>query len=394
MESSKEIENQRLNDYLGRVRAIAPLIREHSAQSESEAQLAPAIAEAFHDAGLYRIFLPAQMDGGDLTLPQSLRIYEEAASIDGSAGWNLAISSGGPLFGAFVSREVFQEIFADRRSVSCGSLNPTSQAVAVPGGFRYSGRATYASGSAQATWLMANAIVLTDGQPEFVDGIPAMRVGLFPIKDAKILQTWSVSGMRGTGSNDCVFADVFVPEAFTYESMTPKPKWDRGAFSNIPLMVQLGGSLAAVALGVARHAIEALKTIAMAKVPTATRATLRERPLAQMQVAQAEGLLRAARAYLYEANDEIWRKGEHKEDFDFAACADARLASVTAAKFAAQAVDLVYDAAGLTSIQTSSAIEHCWRDAHTITQHVVLSSGRYEIIGRVLFGLNPDTPII
>jgi indole-3-acetate monooxygenase len=394
MEASTTIDNDRLNDYLGRIRKIAPLISEHATESEHESQLAPAIAEAFHAAGLYRIFLPLEMDGGDLTIPEALRLYEEAATIDGSTGWNLAISSGGPLFGSFVARDVFQKIFADRRSVTCGSLSPNSQAVKVDGGFRYTGRATYASGSAQATWLMANAIVLSEGQPQFVDGLPAMRVGLFPIKDAKILQTWSVSGMRGTGSNDCVFENVFVPEAFTYESFTPAPKWNRGALSYIPLMVQLGGGLAAVALGVARHAIEAFKKIAMSKVPTATRSTLRERPMAQIQIAQAEGLLRAARAYLYDVSDDVWLKGERGEKFDFTACADARLAAVTAAKFAAQAVDLVYDAAGLTSIQTSSDIERCWRDSHTITQHVVLSTGRYEVVGRVLLGLNPEGPVI
>src|SRR6202023_165244 len=112
-------------------RKIAPLIRDHAAQSEREAQLAPAIAEAFHDSGLYRIFLPAEMDGGDLTIPQSLRVLEETASIDGAAGWILASGSGGPLFGSFVAREVFEKIFGDRRAVACGSLNPTAQAIPV-----------------------------------------------------------------------------------------------------------------------------------------------------------------------------------------------------------------------------------------------------------------------
>jgi len=200
--------------------------------------------------------------------------------------------------------------------------------------------------------------------------------------------------MRGTGSNDCVFENVFVPEQFTYEAFTARPKWDRGAFSNIPLLVLLGGSLAAVALGVARHAIEALKTFAMAKVPAASRSTLRERPLAQMQIGQAEGLLGAARAYLYQSNEETWRKGQRNEEFDLMARAEARLASVTAAKLAAQAVDLVYDAGGLTSIQTARDIERCWRDAHTITQHITLSTGRYEVVGRILLGLNPENPIV
>ena len=105
-------------------------------------------------------------------------------------------------------------------------------------------------------------------------------------------------------------------------------------------------------------------------------------------------MLQAARAYLYQANEDVWRKGGNGATFDAPTRAAARLASVTAAKLAAQAVDLIYDAAGATSIQTSSDIERCWRDAHAITQHVLLSTGRFEIVGRVLLGLDPDSPII
>ena len=58
----------------------------------------------------------------------------------------------------------------------------TSQAIPVEGGFRFSGKATYASGSAQASYLMAAALVLRDGAPQFVDGVPTLRAGFFPIK--------------------------------------------------------------------------------------------------------------------------------------------------------------------------------------------------------------------
>jgi alkylation response protein AidB-like acyl-CoA dehydrogenase len=104
--------------------------------------------------------------------------------------------------------------------------------------------------------------------------------------------------------------------------------------------------------------------------------------------------LQAARAYLYQAYDEAWRKGAEAAVFDAPARAAARLASVTAIKLAAKAVDLVYDAAGTTAIQTSCDIERCWRDIHAITQHVILSTGRLEIIGRVLLGLPAGSPII
>jgi alkylation response protein AidB-like acyl-CoA dehydrogenase len=382
-------------DYLERVRGLAPLVRAHAARSEEIAQLAPEIAEAFHEAGLYRILLPARLEGGELTLPESLRVFETVARLDGSAGWNLSICADGPLFGHFISRQAFEEIFGDRRAVLAGSLNPTTtRAVPCDGGWRYSGKASYVSGSAQASWIMTAGVVLRDGSPGLVGDVPVMRAGIFPMARCKILSTWAVSGMRGTGSNDCVFEEVFVPDGFTYEWPNPRPTWSAGPFSAIQLATQLGGGLASIVLGVAQHAIDALKEIAVAKVPLGTRATLAERPLAQMQLAQAEGWLRAGRTYLYAANDEVWRLGGSGAAFDAPERAAARLAAVTAVKLAAQAVDLVHDAAGMNAVQTSCDIERCWRDVHTMTQHVILGTGRFEVIGRVLLGLPPGSPII
>ena len=353
------------------------------------------VADALHRAGMFRIFLPRSMGGGELTIPDSLRLIEEIARIDASVGWNLAICSAGPLFGQCLSRDVYEKIYGDPRGVIAGSLNPmTSQATAVEGGWRFSGKATYASGSGHATYLVAAAVVVRDGTPQIVDGFPMLRAGLFPIEHAKILNTWSTAGMRGTGSNDCVFKDVFVPDDFTFDWLNAKSAWQGGAFDHIPLPLQIAGGLAAVVLGTARHALDALNEIAQVKVPIGTRGTLRERPIAQTQFAQAEGLLRAARAYFCQSHDEVWLKGEAGESFSLQDRAQMRLGNVTAVKLALQTVDLVADAAGMNSAQTSSPIERCWRDVHTASQHVLLNTARFEIVGRVLFGLDPGSPVI
>jgi indole-3-acetate monooxygenase len=381
--------------YFEKAQKLAPIIREYADRAEREAQMPREVADALHDSGLFRILVPRNMGGGELTIPDSLRLCEEVSRIDASAGWNLSICVGGPMFGYNLSRAAFEKIYSDPRGVSAGSLNPmTTQVIATDGGWRFSGKATYASASAHATYLMAAGLVMRDGAPQIIDGLPVMRAGLFPIKHAKILNTWWTAGMRGTGSNDCVFENVLVPDEFTFDWLNAKSPWQRGPFGNIPLQLQFVGNLVTVVLGTARHALETFNEIAQAKVPAATRATLRERPIAQTQYAQAEGLLHAARAYFYDCNDEIWRKGEVGESFSIEDRAHARLAVVTAAKLAVQAVDLVADAAGMNSAQTSCPIERCWRDVHTATQHVLMNTARFEVVGRVLLGLDPGSPVI
>ncbi|MGH7780460.1 MAG: acyl-CoA dehydrogenase family protein [Candidatus Binataceae bacterium] len=387
--------SEQARPYFEKVRELAPTIRAYADRAEREAQMPREVADAFHQSGLFRIFLPRRMGGGEMTIPDSLRLCEEVARIDGSAGWNLAICAGGPLFGHNLSLEAFEKIYGNPHGVSAGSLNPmTTRMIAVEGGWRLSGKATYASASAQATYLMAAGIVLRDGAPQIIGGFPLLRAGFFPIEQAKILNTWSTAGMRGTGSNDCVFEDVFVPDEFTFDWLSAKSPWKRGPLQNIPSPLQFVGGLATVVLGTARHALDALSEIAQAKVPVGARGTLRERPIAQIQFAQAEGLLQAARAYFYNCNDEIWRKGVAGESFSLQDRAHARLAVVTAVKLAVQAVDLIADAAGMSSAQTAFPIERCWRDVHTASQHVLLNTSRFEVVGRVLFGLDPDSPII
>jgi indole-3-acetate monooxygenase len=387
--------SERARPYFEKITWLAPIIHKHADRAEHEAQMLYEVADALHQAGMFRIFLPRSMGGGELTIPDSLYLIEEIARIDASVGWNLAIGSAGPLFGQCLSRAAYEQIYHDPCAIIAGSLNPmTSQVTPVEGGWRFSGKATYASGSGHATYLVAAAVVIRDGAPQIIDGFPMLRAGLFPIEQAKILNTWSTAGMRGTGSNDCIFENLFVPDDFTFDWLNAKPTWQRGAFDNIPLPLQIAGGLAAVVLGTARHALEALNEIAQVKVPVGTRSTLRERPIAQTQFAQAEGLLRAARAYFYQCHDEVWRKGEAGESFSLQDRAQMRLGNVTAVKLALQAVDLVADAAGMNSAQTSCPIERCWRDVHTASQHVLLNTARFEVVGRVLFGLDPGSPVI
>src|SRR5260370_13634579 len=97
--------------YFEKIQQLAPIIREHADRAEREAQMPPEIADAFHQTGMFRIFLPRIMGGGELTIPDSLRLVEEVARIDASAAWNLAICSGGPMFGHYLSRAADEQGF-------------------------------------------------------------------------------------------------------------------------------------------------------------------------------------------------------------------------------------------------------------------------------------------
>jgi alkylation response protein AidB-like acyl-CoA dehydrogenase len=220
-----------------------------------------------------------------------------------------------------------------------------------------------------------------------------MRLCLFPRAEVRIFDNWHVSGLRGTGSNDYEVTDLFVPEDKTISlvGFSPPPV-QPGPLYAVPMTSTFVSCVAIVTVGIARAAIEALIELAAAKTPTGSSSLLRERPLAQADLARAEGLVRGGRAYLFDELGRCWEDVLAGREVTMRRRADVRLAAWQAAQNAVQAVDLMHAAGGGTSLFEGNRLERCFRDAHAAVQHVALAAqANLEPLGRVLFGLEAGT---
>jgi len=121
---------------------------------------------------------------------------------------------------------------------------------------------------------------------------------------------------------------------------------------------------------------------------------LRENHGAQIRVSEAQALVRAARLYLYDSVAQLWKTLLKTGNAPIEARADVRMAASHAVFGAAKAVDLAYAAAGATALYTNFPLERAFRDVHAITQHIGVHPRVMETTGRVLFGLEPDTPLL
>ena len=210
---------------------------------------------------------PEELGGPELTIPESVRVFERVASFDASTAWTLAILADGPLFARFLSDEAFETICGDPAGLICGTLNPTTaQAEPVDGGFIFSGTAGYLSGSGHAKWVMASALVTKDGQPDASDGIE-IRSGLFPIEQARSLDTWHVTGMRATGSSDHAFEGVVVAESWTFEPFRPDAGRARRARRDPAVGAARRWRSPPARSGAARNMIDRFVELAATKVP-------------------------------------------------------------------------------------------------------------------------------
>ena len=129
------------------------------------------------------------------------------------------------------------------------------------------------------------------------------------------------------------------------------------------------------------------------KVPQGNRRTLAEKPGTQRDIAIAEAAIRQGRAFFYEAMDEAWEaaqagsiSAEHRRDV--------RLATTAAVQSAKDAVDIIYELAGGTSVYKTSPIQRRFRDIHVATQHMMVSKSTYELTGRLLLGLPTDMELV
>ena len=105
--------------------------------------------------------------------------------------------------------------------------------------------------------------------------------------------------------------------------------------------------------------------------------------LRSLRTRRAKDLSRAAEF----AHDDLERSGELLSP---GAKIRLQLAVSFAAEACAEAVRLVNDAVGTSSIRIGQPFERRFRDTHTLLQHSDKSSPRYASAGRLMFGLEND----
>jgi alkylation response protein AidB-like acyl-CoA dehydrogenase len=380
---------------LDAARALATGIRDRAEHIERHRRLPAELVHTLAEAGLFRLCVPQTFGGGEVDPCTMVQVIEEIAMADGSAGWCVMIGATSGLLSAYLPEATAREIYAEApHAVTGGVFAPFGTATAVADGYRVTGRWPFASGCEHCAWLMGGSVVLDGGQPRLLpSGQPDSRMLLFPSTAAEIIDTWTVSGLRGTGSHDIAVADVFVPESRSASLITDRPR-QPGPLYLFPVFGLLALGIAAVALGVARSAIDELVQLAGAKTPTGSRKRLAERAVIQTHVAEGEALLRSARAFLFDAIGDAWRAAQSAGAISLAQRAVLRLAATHAVSSTAKVVDLMYNAGGGTSVYATSPLQRHFRDIHVVTQHMMVASPTYEVTGRLFLGIDTDTSML
>src|SRR5216683_6369653 len=214
--------NERSNRTLDAVRELAPRIRAAADEIENGRRLPLHIVEQMQLAGVFRMAMPRAWGGPELNLLSQLRVIEALSIADASAGWCAMIGSDGGYLTAYIDQDEGRKMYADIDSVTAVTFAPPAKAVKKGNGFIVNGRWPFASGCQHATWMIGHFIIFEGDVPRLQpDGLPETRFGFLPAEECEILDTWTTSGLRGSGSHDWTVKDQFIPEARTFNLAAP-----------------------------------------------------------------------------------------------------------------------------------------------------------------------------
>lgn len=328
-------------------------------------------------AGLLRLTVPTELGGQGATLAEVLPVLERLAMGDASTALAVTMHisplgqwatvwrrTGNPRLAELLSMAARDELIWASITGEPGLRNDLTdartEAVRVDGGFRLSGRKSYATNTAVATHCSTTARHAdADGGPRLL----LCRIAL-DAPGVSIEQTWDTMGMRGTQSNDLVYDNVFVPEADVVHSL-PVGHLDARVFETVWswAMPAFASVYTGIAAGALAWVIEQVKSLGRTGDP-----------LVMDAVAECEILIESSRALMFRHADEV----ESRRIFELgvqegiARCA---MVKYVASNNATRVLQRLVDVIGGASYSRKLPFERMWRDAQAGV-FMPLSNGR------------------
>lgn len=365
---------------------LRPAIEATIEESDRRADIPDQLYATLRDAGAFRLLTPRALGGSQTPLTTVLKVYEEFGRIDASVAW-LVWNANFGFVGALLDESANGRIWGQEREPAFANSGMPGTAAPAEGGYRVSGHWRIVSGINAAQWLVAVVVVMEDGAPRMTAaGAPDVQMCVLRRDQWSVKETWDVSGMRGTGSNDVVVEDAFVPAGFLSPLDAPL-RIDEPLYRGfLPSLVLPGCT--AIVLGVAQAAIDETVALVLTK-KNSTGATLADSPRTQYALADSETALQAARLLLGSAAQALEDAAERGDTPTLEQRAALRAAMTHAAQVSREVLVTMYELASSTPLYRGNRLERLFRDGMAALQHANHSAFPMEAAGRVRLGMDP-----
>lgn len=369
------------------IQDVCEIAIRHRDETEKSRKLAPAIVDALKTHEIFRLGLPRKLGGWENDPVEVLKAYEQLSSAEASVAWISWNNHLATTFGRFLDEESLYEIYGNTHHVYANSTRPEGYAKKVDGGYMVSGQWTLVSGCELADWFALRCIVTLDDTPIKPGPGVELKILFVPKEAIRVIDTWSVGGLRGTGSHDINIKGTFVPERYAVSFDSPVSI--DTPYSRLPIGCINSSGCAAMALGLAKSAVNALIKIGLERVTSGKSPDLRDRPGVQVTVAKSLANISACSSQLYDSVSRLWEESKKGKDFSDKLLADIWAASHVAATTARSIVTEIYAVAGTSALYTKYPFERIHRDIHAVLQHGIVQPHWMNQAGMAYLGLTP-----
>lgn len=375
------------------VRDLLPTLRDRAGDTERMRIVPEASVADLTDAGLFRLLQPTRYGGLEADPVDFYTAVRDIAGACGSTGWIASVLGVHPWQLALFPDQAQQAVWGeDPATLVSSSYAPTGTAVPVDGGFTLSGRWSFSSGCDHAAWVLLGALVTKDGRP--ID----FRTFLIPRADYDILDVWNVVGLRGTGSNDIVVAETFVPDAFTLSMgetghcRGPGQAVNPGPLYRLPFHSLFTTTISTPIIGMAQGAYAEHVAMQRGRVRAAyagERTSLD--PFAAVRVARAASDIDAAWALTMNNVREMQALVAAGQQIPIRLRLKVRRDQVLGTQRAIDAIDVLFEASGGQALHDATPLQRIWRDAHAGRVHAANDPERaLQMFGAHEFGHDID----
>jgi 3-hydroxy-9,10-secoandrosta-1,3,5(10)-triene-9,17-dione monooxygenase len=350
------------------------MLRQRAQEAEDSRMVPAESVKALAETGFFRLLQPKSAGGLEADPVTFFTAVRLIASACGSTGWVSSVVGVHPWQLALFPPQAQEDVWgADPETRMSSSYAPTGRAKLVDGGYQLDGRWSFSSGCAHASWVLLGGIVTNqEGQP--VD----FCTFLVPASDYTIDDVWDTVGLRGTGSNDIVVDDVFVPRhhALSFTDVTkcrcPGQEVNSGPLYRIPFGSIFSYAITTPIIGMATGAYEAHVEYQQRRVRASyVGQKSADDPFAQVRVAEAAALLDVAWLALERDMTELMGHANAGEKIPLPLRLRVRRDQVTGTGQAIRAVDLLFENSGGRALKLGTPIQRFWRDAHAGRVHAI-----------------------
>jgi len=351
---------------LKRVQSLQPLLRANADRARLERRVPLENIQALQQAGFFLSLQPARWGGYELDPQDFFRMQMMIAESCMSTAWASGIVAVHAFQVALMDRRAQQDVWGDDiHTRISSSYAPMGKVEPVTGGFRFSGCWGWSSGCDHCTWALLGGI-LPDG---------TYRTFLVPHSDYRIEDTWHSMGLQGTGSNDIVIEDAFVPDYRThkqsdgFEGTNPGVDPASAPLYRLPWAQLFIRVVSTPAIGAARDAL-ALYTALVRGKASGDATKLAQDMGTQMRIAEARNSIEEMTTVLLANFDAMMAAVRAGETIALADRILYRYQAALVIEKCIAVVDSLFSSAGGSSVFHGSAIQQRFLDIHTARAHV------------------------